>query len=235
MEQSTKIRPFWRLITAPFSAVLIGTFLCSCQTDTTSGPPVRKPLSYLEQKYSVTVPQRFDFTCGAAALATLITHYWDQNTSEAKVLETLHSRYSKDTMSSEVWKEMQKKGFSLDDLIWAANKLGFEAQAASLPAEELGKIDGPIIVHVLEAKDSHFTVLRLRAAGWTYLSDPVQGAVTLTNEEFDRKYTGSALAVWKKSSPLPKAALLGRPYPVIDPSIVINAPQGNRNYYFKSL
>src|SRR5688572_27113243 len=92
------------------------------------GPMVRKPKSYTEIKYAVTVRQRLDFSCGGAAVATLLTHYWERPTAEIEVLDLLRSRYP-----GQDWRTLQDKGFSLDDLIWVSNRLGFEAQAASLP------------------------------------------------------------------------------------------------------
>lgn len=211
-------------------AGLFGLSLGACQTASTTETVVRKPLSYMNIKYGATVRQRYDFSCGAATVATILTYYWGQPTDEFDVMDVLRSRYP-----GQDWKSLQDKGFSLDDLIWAANRLGYEAQAAALPPDQLEKIDGPIIVHVNNGVFEHFTVLRLRRAGRTYLSDPILGATSLPNDEFDKKYTGAALAIWKKGKPLPKAAVLAKPYPVVDPSLVIGGALGPRFDYFKAL
>lgn len=175
------------------------------------GPPVEKPLSYVDLKYAATVRQRFDFSCGAATLATMLTHYWGRDTSELEVLAVLRSRYP-----GEDWAAMEKRGFSIDDLIWAAGRFGFKAQGAELPATELEKADGPLIVHLNKGKFEHFSVLRTVKQGTAYLSDPVLGAVSMPLAEFARQYTGHAVAVWKEGAALPGTALLGRPVAAID-------------------
>ena len=181
-----------------------------------AGSPVEKPLSFVEVKFAQTVRQQFDFSCGAATVATMLTYYWGRETSEIEVMTVLRSRYP-----SEDWKKLQDQGFSFDDLIWTVNKFGFEGQGAELPAEELGKLEGPVIVHLNKGKFEHFSVVRAAKAGNVFLSDPVTGAVTMSLEEFSRQYTGKALAIWKRGAPLPKMAILARPYPPIDPSAVV--------------
>lgn len=181
-----------------------------------SGPPVAKPLSFVEVKYAQTVRQKFDFSCGAATVATMLTYYWGRDTSELDVMKVLRSRYP-----DEDWKKLQDQGFSFDDLIWTVNRFGFEGQGAELPAEELAKLDGPVIVHLNKGKFEHFSVVRAVKAGNVFLSDPITGAVTMSLEEFSSQYTGKALAIWKKGADLPKLAILGRPHPSIDPSAVV--------------
>jgi len=185
-------------------------------------PPVRKPFSYAELKFGVTIRQAFDFSCGAAALATLLTYYWDLPTTELDVMKLLRSRYPEQD-----WKTLQEHGFSFDDLIWASEKLGFEAQGAEVSAGQVAELDGPVIVHLDKGKFQHFSVARAAKAGHVFLSDPVVGTVTMSVGEFEKQYTGNALAVWKRDTPLPKSAILGRPIAPLDPSLVIGGIEGN--------
>ena len=64
-------------------------------------------------------------------------------------------------------------------------------------------------------------MVRIVQAGKVFMSDPVTGAVTISIDEFSKQYTGKALAIWKPGAPLPKSALLARPYAPIDPSTII--------------
>jgi predicted double-glycine peptidase len=179
-------------------------------------PPVEKPFSFVELKFAATVRQTFDFSCGAAALATILTYYWGVPTTEIAVMTVLRSRYP-----GQDWTALQDHGFSFDDLIWAAGELGFEAQGAEVSAEQLAELDGPVIVHLDKGKFQHFSVARAAKVGHVFLSDPVVGAVTMSLGEFKQQYTGSALAVWKRGAPLAKSAILGRPIAPLDPSLVI--------------
>ena len=188
-----------------------------------AGEIVPRPRSYAEIKFAATVRQQFDFSCGAATLATVLTHYWGRKTGEIEVLNVLRARYP-----DADWPALQKKGFSFDDLIWTAKAFGFEGQGAELSAFELEKLDGPVIVHLTKGSFEHFSVVRAVRAGRVYMSDPIIGAVSIPIDEFARQYTGEALAIWKRGAVLPTRALLGRPVAASDPSLALGGPGGFR-------
>lgn len=162
-----------------------------------------RPVSYMDMKYGITVRQQLDFSCGAAALASLATFYWGERLSEVDVLKILLSRYS-----TEERKKKKDEGFSFDDLIFAAKQLGFEAEGARIDSEELSKAAGPLIVHLDKGTFQHFSVLRRASKGTYYLSDPVVGTITMPKGEFVGQYTGFALALWRKGSTLPDQSRL---------------------------
>lgn len=157
-------------------------------------------------RYEATVPQRFDFTCGAASVATLLTFYWNDPHSEAMVLKTLERRYSREQTV-----KLTQDGLSFDDLIFMAGQLGYAAQGAMIPASELSRLAAPVIVHLDKGSLKHFVVLRMVGSGVFYISDPVVGQVALDSVEFERQYTGNALAVWGKSAGLSPFAVLAQP------------------------
>ncbi len=184
-----------------------------------------RPFSYLAMRYEATVPQLQDFTCGAASLATVLTYYWGDQTTESDVLRALEGRYTK--------QEIQKKGvigLSFDDLIYAAERLGFAAQGGKVPEAELGNLQGPVIVRLKKSeKFQHFVVLRKVGDGVFYLSDPVVGQESESSTDFHEQYTGDALAIWRRGASLPRAALLASPRDGVSVSNslarVINEPQ----------
>jgi predicted double-glycine peptidase len=55
--------------------------------------PVR-PVSFLALRYEATIPQQFDYTCGAASVATTLTYYWDRPTTETEVIDVLNPHFS---------------------------------------------------------------------------------------------------------------------------------------------
>jgi uncharacterized protein len=163
----------------------------------------QRPRSYVELKFEATVRQRLDFSCGAAALATISSHYWGKPLRESDVLAIMLSRYSKDEQ-----KKKRDEGFSFDDLVFTARRLGFAAEGAKLALPELAKLAGPVIVHLNKGTFQHFSVLRRAGHGTFYLSDPIVGAIAMPADEFDRQFTGFALAVWRPQEPLPARSQL---------------------------
>jgi hypothetical protein len=172
-----------------------------------AGPKISdRPTSYLAMRYEATVPQKQEFTCGAASIATLLTYYWRTPTSEQTVLNTLKGRYTKDQI-----RHISETGLSFDDLIYMAQALGFSAEGAKVAINQLPNLAGPVIVHLNKAAFQHFVVLRKVGDGVYYLSDPVVGQLTMHADEFAAQYTGNALAVWKSSAGLPVNAKLTNP------------------------
>lgn len=163
-----------------------------------------RPLSYVDRKSHETVRQQLDFSCAAASLATILTYYVGIPTSELDVLKLFHERYP----DQAEWSARQKTGFSLDDVIYAAEQRGASAQAGSLEFDQLTQIEGPVIAHLRKKSFEHFVVVRKVTPLAVYISDPVVGAVVKQPAEFKSEFTGSVLAVWKEGKALPKTSPL---------------------------
>lgn len=172
-----------------------------------AGPKVAdRPRSYLALRFEATVPQRKDFSCGAASMATLLTYYWGRPTTEADALAVLRPRYTAAQLET-----IGAHGLSFDDLIFIASRFGFLAQGARIPLDQLPKLSGPVIVQLDKGSFQHFVVLRRVGAGVYYVSDPVVGQLAMSAAAFSTQYTGNALAVWKAGTPLPLHTVLMNP------------------------
>lgn len=150
-----------------------------------------RPKSYNALKFAYTVRQERDFTCGAAALATILKYHYDMPVTEDMIISMMVARYT-----DAEWIEKHKEGLSFEDLIYVAQKLGFQATAAVAKPEQLEKLSGPVIIQLVLKKNDHFTVLRKKTSDIAYLSDPIAGAMTLDQDEFLKKFRGPILAVW---------------------------------------
>lgn len=151
-----------------------------------------RPKSWQDYKFRYTVRQERDFTCGTAALATILKFHYGMPVSEEMLLQYLLDRYPK----QEEFKKKIEKGFSFEDLIFVAEKLGFKAQAAVVSPEELDKLSGPVIVQLVTKDFEHFSVLRKRHQDIAYVSDPLRGALNMPIKDFDKSFRGFVLAVW---------------------------------------
>lgn len=162
------------------------------------------PSSYQQMRFSATVRQSMDSTCGSAALATILTHYWGRKTDEVEIIRILADRYP----DKAVWQKRITDGFSFDDLAFAALVLGFETASAKVPLDQLKALNGPVIVHLDKGKFQHFSVLRRASGDVFYLADPTVGQMGMERSDFERQYTGHAMAIWKVGAKLPLAAPL---------------------------
>ena len=121
------------------------------------------------------IKQRFDFSCGAAALATLL-HYGlgDTSVTEAQVMLGLFD------LPTEPEKAARRRtGFSLLDLQRVAQAHGYDAQGFRLEPDQLQMLGGPVIVFIEPRGYKHFAVLRGVRGNRVYLADPSRGNIRM--------------------------------------------------------
>ena len=90
------------------SESLAGAGTVGTPEESAVGGVERHSLRDIRDRY--VVKQQFDYSCGAAALATLLTHHFGDATSEQDVLKILMAELSKDEQRLKAW-----RGFSLLD------------------------------------------------------------------------------------------------------------------------
>ena len=98
----------------------------------------RHTLKELRDQY--VVKQQLDYSCGAAALATLMVYYYGENTSEKEILELLNTRL--ETMTEEERARKTRIGFSLLDLKVVAQQKGYQAAGFKLTVGPTSTVAG---------------------------------------------------------------------------------------------
>lgn len=150
--------------------------------------------SWRELQRRNVVIQQFDYSCGPAAVATILRYYWEDNVTEKQILETL----VKILTPAEI-KEDMKKGTSITDLRRASVAMGYLSSIGTMTFEQLTQSKIPVVVPVKVNKFDHFVVFRGMVDGRVYLADPVHGNVRPTVAEFCQQWNKNAvLAVIKK-------------------------------------
>jgi len=120
------------------------------------------------------VKQDFDYSCGAASLATLLTEYYGFPVSEQDLLQEM----DKGEMSA-----------SFEDMARALAQFGFKAQGFAASWEQLVKLRLPVVVYLRHRKNDHFSVLRGIDEHTVWLADPSLGNRTYSKAQF--------LAMWQ--------------------------------------
>jgi uncharacterized protein len=120
------------------------------------------------------VKQGYDYSCGAAALATLLTYGMGDPATEKDLAVAMLETLSKGEESLR-----RKEGFSLLDMQRVSQMRGYEAQGFKLSAESLNKVADPVIVFITPRGYKHFAVLRGIRYGRAYLADPSLGNVRM--------------------------------------------------------
>ncbi len=153
----------------------------------------RHTLKELRDQY--VVKQQLDYSCGAAALATLMVYYYGENTSEKEILELLNARLK--TMTEEEQARKTTIGFSLLDLKVVAQQKGYQAAGFKLSVDQLPQLLAPVIVHLRPLGYYHFAVLRGVAGDRVYLADPARGNLRMSIERFLDEWHGLVFVLGK--------------------------------------
>jgi predicted double-glycine peptidase len=139
-----------------------------------SAEPVR---SLLEIRREGVVVQQWDTSCGAAALATVLTYSFRDPVSERTVAQAMLRRT--DPLRVKV-----RGGFSLLDMKRFAESRGYSAAGfRSASVEELLAMESPI-VPIDEFGDPHFVVVRGLRDGKLDIADPGFGNRTMSLDRF---------------------------------------------------
>jgi predicted double-glycine peptidase len=143
-------------------------------------PPVR---SMLEMRQQSMVVQKFDLSCGAAALATLLNYQFGDFVSERDVTRGLIRR--KEYIEHPELVRI-RQGFSLLDLKRYVATRGYVGVGyGNLEFDDLVKL-APLIVAVSPFGYNHFVVFKGVVGDRVVLADPAYGNRTMSRAKFEQ-------------------------------------------------
>jgi predicted double-glycine peptidase len=151
------------------------------------GGLVFKPVeSMRERRFANLVEQKTDFSCGAAAMATLFNEAYGWNFTEEQVIQGMLAGADPQTVHS--------MGFSMLDMKRYAASLGLRARGYRLQPEQLEEVKVPSIVLIDVRGYKHFVVMQVSSHGWVYVGDPVLGHKRMALDEFAQSWNTDELA-----------------------------------------
>lgn len=130
--------------------------------------------SLRERRDAGVVKQGYDYSCGAASLATLLTFGLNDKVGEDELLRALLKPLSTDQLAA-----LQKKGLSLFDLQQLAKNRGHRAQGFRIHGRQLANLSYPVIVFIKPHGYQHFSVLKGQRGERVYMADPSLGNVRM--------------------------------------------------------
>ena len=153
----------------------------------TAGDVAMPVVSLRQARLAGTLLQKYDFSCGSAALATLLTHHYGTPVNEQAVFEEMFARGDR--------RKIESEGFSLLDMKRYLAARGFEADGFEQPLEKLGEVGVPAIVLVNENGYHHFVVIKGLKDGRILVGDPAKGTRALPRKDFDAMWHNRLLFV----------------------------------------
>ena len=138
--------------------------------------------SFRAQKFKQVVPQHFDFSCGAAALATLLKYHYDISATEQKILDSMFAVGNQN--------KIRKQGFSLLDMKNYLGTIGLPADGYRVNIENVSAAGMPGIVLINANGYMHFVVVKGVSDKHVLLGDPALGMRKVSMDAFLSMWNG---------------------------------------------
>jgi len=146
------------------------------------------PITSMKQaRARTTLIQKYDFSCGSAALATLLTHHYGMPTTEETVFQEMYTNGDQP--------KIHREGFSLLDMKRFLEARGFQADGFELPLDKLTEARVPAIVLINESGYHHFVVVKGLQGDRVLLGDPARGTRVMSRQSFDAIWPNRLLFV----------------------------------------
>ncbi|HEY4077220.1 MAG TPA: C39 family peptidase [Rhizomicrobium sp.] len=149
--------------------------------------------SYSEIPFRTVIRQQYDYSCGSAALATMLRFHYGIHTDEAEVFKAMYAVGDQD--------RIQKLGFSLLDMKKYLSSLGYEADGYRLGIDELGQLGAPSIALVQINSYKHFVVIKGYVDGHVLMGDPALGLRMMPAAEFQKIWNGIVFVIHGGTAP----------------------------------
>ncbi len=166
--------------------------------DIGSGAPVfiqQEITSLTEIQNKNIEKQTYDFSCGSAALATLLNAYLGEKFTERQVIQGLMEYGSKKKIA-------ERRAFSLLDMKKFVQRLGYDGNGFKANINDLIELEAPCIIPIEFYGYRHFTVFRGFHGNHIFLADPFRGNTSYTTATFENMWFENVIfIVDKKNAP----------------------------------
>ncbi len=146
-----------------------------------------KVMSWRDIPFRTVVRQQYDYSCGSAALATLLTYHHGRTTSEAETFRAMYAAGDQE--------KIRRVGFSMLDMKRFVESRGMRADGMRLTLAELEKQGEPVIALIDLGRYRHFVVVKGVRNGQVLVGDPALGLKAYSAAEFTRLWNGVAFVL----------------------------------------
>jgi predicted double-glycine peptidase len=141
----------------------------------------------LQRAFRRTWHQQYDFSCGSAALATLLTFHYDAPIDETSVFKAMFAVGDQP--------QIRAKGFSLLDMKKFLESRGYKADGVRSSLDTLISVGVPAIALISDHGYRHFVVVKGADHDRVLLGDPALGVRLLSRRDFEAARVGNLFFV----------------------------------------
>lgn len=150
--------------------------------------PMNKPVrSMAELRYRSVMRQQQDFSCGAAAVGTLLRYAYGIDIDERRIITEM--------MQASDPKQVAEQGFSMLDMRNYVQTLGLRGRGYRVDLAALRDLAIPVIVLLNLNGYQHFVVVKRAAQGRVFIADPALGNRIMQEWEFAPAWNGLVFAI----------------------------------------
>ncbi len=165
-------------------------------------PPATKHVKTMRDlRYRDVVQQQFDFSCGSAALGTVLQYGYGITISEPELIRRM--------LAFADAKEVMRNGFSMLDMKQFVETIGLRGRGFKVEPNALYRLKIPVLALMDVKGYRHFVVVRGAAAGRVFVSDPALGNRVIREKDFVASWNGIVLAIVGDRPMLVDSPLLG--------------------------
>lgn len=143
--------------------------------------------TFRERRFTNVIKQQYDFSCGSAAIASLLTYHYDRPTTEAEVFEAMYEAGDQKTIRT--------KGFSLLDMKVYLEANGYQADGFRVGLDQIQESKIPAIVVIRTRGYQHFVLIKGVSDEEVVVGDPALGTKVYTREKFEEVRDGDIVFV----------------------------------------
>jgi len=139
----------------------------------------------LEMRFRTTIPQQFDYSCGAAAVATLLTFHYGRPVSEREVITEMYARGDQ--------AKILKEGFSLLDMKLYLEGHGYSADGFEIDAGQFDQLlaeNVPFLALIKDGGYNHFVVIKGATGSHVLMGDSAKGGRVMPRRDFEQIWDG---------------------------------------------
>lgn len=140
-------------------------------------------------KFDGIVRQQHDYSCGSAALATLLVHHFGEKFSEPEVIKGLIKYGDREQIR-------QRRAFSFLDMQYLMSALGYQADGYKATLDDLKNPEvWPCIAAISIFDYRHFVVVRGVYKNRVVVADPWFGNMSYSMDEFEKSWYQQAVFI----------------------------------------
>jgi len=144
-------------------------------------------VSLKEARFRTILRQQYDFSCGSAAVASLLTYHYERPVTEDVVFQAMWATGNQESI--------QRNGFSFLDMKNFLNGQKLKAEGYQMPLAKVERLGVPVITLITVNNYRHFVVIKGFDEDEVLMGDPVFGVQIVKKELFETLYSGTVLVI----------------------------------------